>query len=244
MAAEMEAVHLRAALGEAMRLAGEVNRYLDQTAPWTAIKTDRQAAARAVYTALRAIDSLKILFAPFLPHTSEKLHGFFGYTTPLFGTQGVETRSDSLGEHSVLRYHAKRRPGKWEPSQLQPGQVLNQPGAAVQEAGTQDRRRRTGPAGKIGASRICIHRSETATRDVRHLVDCFIATHSSQPAGPGAGAPLPGACRCGKPQSRCSLAAVRADQVADPAQDQAGDAIAPGNPGNRARFPIGGAQRR
>ncbi len=128
VAAEMETVHLRAALGEAMRLAGEVNRYLDQTAPWIAIKTDRQAAARAVYTALRAIDSLKIFFAPFLPHSSEKLHGFFGNTTPLFGTQGVETHSDSLGEHNVLRYYGETATGKWAPGNLQPGQILNQPG--------------------------------------------------------------------------------------------------------------------
>ena len=41
VAQELEAVHLRAALGEAMRLATEVNHYLDTTAPWTAIKTDR-----------------------------------------------------------------------------------------------------------------------------------------------------------------------------------------------------------
>ena len=68
VAAEFEAVRMRAALGEAMRLAGEVNRYLDQTAPWMAIKTDRQAAARAMYVSIRAIDSLKILLAPFLPH--------------------------------------------------------------------------------------------------------------------------------------------------------------------------------
>jgi methionyl-tRNA synthetase len=127
VAAEMEAVHLRGALSEAMRLAGEVNRYLDQTAPWATIKTDRQAAARAVYTALRASASLKVLLAPFLPFTSEKLHGFFGYSTPLFGTQSVETWSDDLGEHSVLRYHGENATGKWEPSRLRPGQRLNQP---------------------------------------------------------------------------------------------------------------------
>lgn len=128
VAKEMEAVHLRQAIGEAMRLAGEVNRYLDQTAPWQAIKTDRQAAARAVYTALRAIDSLKILFAPFLPHTSEKLHTFFAGTGPLFGTQSVETEQDDLGTHNVLRYHPETATGRWEPSKLQPGHVLNQPG--------------------------------------------------------------------------------------------------------------------
>jgi methionyl-tRNA synthetase len=127
VAREMDAVHLRAALSEAMRLASEVNRYLDQTAPWTAIKTDRQAAARAVYVSLRAIDSLKILFAPVLPHTSEKLHTFFGGQTPLFGTQSVETITDALGEHNALRYHGETASGRWEPSQLAPGQALNQP---------------------------------------------------------------------------------------------------------------------
>jgi methionyl-tRNA synthetase len=125
---EIDTVHLRAALSEAMRLAGEVNRYLDQTAPWTAMKTDRQAAARAVYVALRAIDSLKVIFAPFLPFTSEKLHGFFAYEGTLFGTQSVETISDKAGEHTVLRYDGRTATGKWEPSQLQPGSALNQPG--------------------------------------------------------------------------------------------------------------------
>ena len=48
---EIEAVHLRAALAEAMRLASEVNKYLDQTAPWQAVKTDKAAAGRAIYTA-------------------------------------------------------------------------------------------------------------------------------------------------------------------------------------------------
>ena len=42
VAAEMEAVHLRAAFSEAMRLASEVNKYLDTTAPWQAVKTDKQ----------------------------------------------------------------------------------------------------------------------------------------------------------------------------------------------------------
>src|SRR5512139_555750 len=93
---ELEAVHLRAALQEAFRLAGEVNKYLDTSAPWFEIKTDRQAAAKSVYTALKAIDSLKILFAPFLPFTSERLNGFFGYENPLFGEQYIETVADGL----------------------------------------------------------------------------------------------------------------------------------------------------
>ncbi len=126
-AEHFEAVRLRAALGEAMRLAGEVNRYLDQAAPWFQIKTDKAAAARTIYTAIRAIDSLKILLAPFLPFSCERLHTYLGYTEPLFGSQFVETREDSLGSHQVLRYNPAAASGTWQASQLKAGQTLLQP---------------------------------------------------------------------------------------------------------------------
>ena len=129
--AELEAVRLRSALGEAMKLATAVNQYLDQTAPWTAIKTDREAAAKTIYIALKAIDSLKIMFAPFLPFSSEKLHSFFGYETPLFGEQYIEDVTDALGSHKVLRYRDVSRianPTYWKISDLKPGTKLNQPG--------------------------------------------------------------------------------------------------------------------
>ncbi|HXF85163.1 MAG TPA: methionine--tRNA ligase [Anaerolineales bacterium] len=126
--AELEAVRLRAALGEAMKLATAVNQYLDQTAPWSAIKTDKTEAAKTIYTALRAIDSLKVLFAPFLPFTSERLHGFFGYETPIFGEQYTEEVTDALGTHKVLRYRPTQGNSiHWKPSELKPGQRLNQP---------------------------------------------------------------------------------------------------------------------
>ncbi len=75
----LESVKLRAALGETMKLATAVNQYLDANAPWKQIKEDKDEAAKTVYTALKAINSLKVLFSPFLPFTSEKLHEFFGY---------------------------------------------------------------------------------------------------------------------------------------------------------------------
>ncbi|GAB4547272.1 MAG: methionine--tRNA ligase [Anaerolineales bacterium] len=124
--AELEAVRLRAALGEAMKLATVVNQYLEANAPWSAVKTDKDAAGKTIYAALRAIDSLKVMFAPFLPFTSQKLHEFFGYETPLFGRQYTETAADALGEHTVLRYQGVEGV-QWKPSELKPGQKLNQP---------------------------------------------------------------------------------------------------------------------
>jgi methionyl-tRNA synthetase len=125
--AQLDAVRLRAALGEAMRLASEVNKYLDTAGPWFEIKTDKAAAGTTIYTALKAIDTLKVLFAPFLPFTCEKLHHILGYDTPLFGEQFIEKQTDALGEHNVLRYNPAPATGKWQPSQLQPGQKLNPP---------------------------------------------------------------------------------------------------------------------
>jgi methionyl-tRNA synthetase len=127
VADEFEAVHLRAALAECMRLAGEVNKYLDATAPWLTFKTDKQAAGRACYVALRAIDSLKILFAPFLPFSSEKLHTYLGYKETLFGKQSTRTVKDEIGEHTLLLYEPAIDGGRWEPSHLKGGETLQQP---------------------------------------------------------------------------------------------------------------------
>jgi methionyl-tRNA synthetase len=123
----LNAVRLRAALSEALRLAAEVNKYLDKSAPWFEIKSDKDAAAKSLYTALRAIDSLKVLLAPFLPFTSDRLHTYLGFIEPLFGEQFVEQHKDDLGEHRVLRYRSVSGGVRWRPSQLPPGQALVQP---------------------------------------------------------------------------------------------------------------------
>lgn len=123
----LDQVRLRAALAEAMSLASEVNKYLDTTGPWFEIKQDREAAAKSIYTAIRAIDSLKILFAPFLPFTSERLHQFLGYETSLFGALAVEDVSDELGQHTVLRYQPELASGRWQPSQIGPGRAFHKP---------------------------------------------------------------------------------------------------------------------
>lgn len=123
----LRAVRLRAALAEAVRLASEVNKYLDSAAPWFEIKSDKSAAGTTIYVALRAIDSLKTLLSPFLPFTCERLHTYLGYDGSIFGEQSVETVQDSLGEHKVLRYLPGKAAGRWEPSQLPAGQILRQP---------------------------------------------------------------------------------------------------------------------
>jgi methionyl-tRNA synthetase len=123
----IDACKFRAALGETMALAREGNRYLDEKAPWFQIKADRAAAATTIYTALRAIDSLKVLFTPFLPFSSQALHETLGYEGNLLGRQYVATFEEETRSHQALCYDAGALDERWEPSQLRPGQPLRKP---------------------------------------------------------------------------------------------------------------------
>ncbi|MBN1191267.1 MAG: methionine--tRNA ligase [Dehalococcoidales bacterium] len=68
------------AIKTAMGLAQETNRYLDEKAPWKAIKTDKLAAGTSLYTAIGVLSCLRIALYPFLPFSSQKLHEYLGYT--------------------------------------------------------------------------------------------------------------------------------------------------------------------
>ena len=74
----IESCSFRLALGTAMGLAHATNRYLDRKEPWRAIRSDRDSAAGTLWAALAAINCLKTLLYPFLPFSSQRLHGMLG----------------------------------------------------------------------------------------------------------------------------------------------------------------------
>ncbi|MGB4594820.1 MAG: methionine--tRNA ligase [Anaerolineaceae bacterium] len=129
VAQKLEAVELRSALAEIMSLATEVNKYLDIHAPWFEIKTDKAEAARSVYTAIQAINWLNIMFAPFIPNTSEALQAILGQGAALFGDLAVQSVEDELGQHSVMRYQPNPLAGqeRWEAATIEGGQSFNPP---------------------------------------------------------------------------------------------------------------------
>lgn len=125
--AALDAVKIKQALGEAMALAHEANRYLNVKEPWKQIKTDPEAAATSVFVALRVIDTLKALFAPFLPFTCQSLHEQLGYDGELFGRSYTETLQEAERSHLAMRYDNAGAMGRWAVSDLQPGQSLREP---------------------------------------------------------------------------------------------------------------------
>ncbi len=125
----LDAVKLKQALAEAMTLAHEANRYLNQKEPWQQIKTDPAAAATSIYVALQVIDTLKTLFAPFLPYTCQQLHRYLGYEGDLFGSLHISTLEETERKHDALRYDGRGAAGRWALSTLPPGQPLQEPRA-------------------------------------------------------------------------------------------------------------------
>lgn len=71
--------HFREAVRQILSLAQEANRYLDEKAPWKAIKENKQAAGAALYVAIGIIAYLKTVFYPFLPFSSQKVHEYLGF---------------------------------------------------------------------------------------------------------------------------------------------------------------------
>ncbi len=71
---EFEVCHFRGGLQEALKLAQSANKYLDERAPWKAVKTDLPHAAETLATALNVINALKVLLHPVLPFSTAQLH--------------------------------------------------------------------------------------------------------------------------------------------------------------------------
>jgi methionyl-tRNA synthetase len=122
-------VKLREALQTAMGLTRR-QRYLDRRA----LEDDQGrpgGRGRTVYTILRVIDNLKILLAPFLPFTSQKTHEYLGCDGQLFGDLHIEEYHEETRSHKALVYDGSKAIGRWEKSDLQPGQPLREPAPLI-----------------------------------------------------------------------------------------------------------------
>ena len=120
-------VRLKEALETTLAITRDVNAWLNERAPWKAMKADPDDAARSIYAALRCIDNLKILWSPFTPFSSQQVHEMLGYEGQLFGELRIEKYSEATRDHLALVYDGSPAIGKWDKSELAQGQALSQP---------------------------------------------------------------------------------------------------------------------
>jgi methionyl-tRNA synthetase len=124
----IENARFRAALGECMATSALANQYLSDQAPWALVKTDRGRAGTVLYVALSAVDSLKTLFTPFLPFSSQALHELLGYEGWIAGPLERRTVQEGDGStHEILTGDYASWVGSWASSELPAGQALREP---------------------------------------------------------------------------------------------------------------------
>jgi methionyl-tRNA synthetase len=123
----LEETRFRSALQEAMRMAALGNQYIAEQAPWAKLDSDRGRAGTILYVAMQAIDDLKVLLAPFLPFSAQRLHEMLGYSDTLAGSLEFRTVREGDVEHVVLTGDYASWSGSWEAGRLAPGQALREP---------------------------------------------------------------------------------------------------------------------
>lgn len=69
----------KAAISEAMRVVGEVNRYVTDTAPWTLKGDDqRERLATVLHVTAQCVADLNVVLSPFLPFSANAVHAVLG----------------------------------------------------------------------------------------------------------------------------------------------------------------------
>jgi methionyl-tRNA synthetase len=69
------------AIGEAMRVVAEANRYLSDQAPWKLkAEADKPRMGTILHVALQVVSDANTLLTPFLPHSAQKVHELLGGT--------------------------------------------------------------------------------------------------------------------------------------------------------------------
>ncbi|MEV4415092.1 methionine--tRNA ligase [Catellatospora sp. NPDC049609] len=119
----------KAAINEAMRIVGEVNKYLSDQSPWKIkAEEDRPRLATILHTALQAVTDCNTLLTPFLPHAAQKIHALLGgegVHAPM--PQIVEVPDLDGGPAYPILTGDYTVGAKWEPRDIAPGTPLSAP---------------------------------------------------------------------------------------------------------------------
>ncbi|WP_449386420.1 methionine--tRNA ligase [Cellulomonas soli] len=121
----------RAAVGEAMRVVQEANRYISETEPWR-LTGDRDRLATVLHTAAQAVNDANTLLSPFLPHSAQKVHeaiGGTGEVSPLPRIEEVTDLDDASRAYPVITgdYRLGSTVRAWASTPVVPGAPVAKP---------------------------------------------------------------------------------------------------------------------
>ena len=122
----LERSQQKAAIGEVMRVVGEANKYLSDSAPWKLRESDPERMATVCHVALQLVDDAKTLLTPFLPTSSEAVHRMLGGSRWAAMPELREVDEEGGPSYAVLTgdYDTGAR---WESTPIRPGTPLGTP---------------------------------------------------------------------------------------------------------------------
>jgi methionyl-tRNA synthetase len=90
------------------------NKYVEDTKPWSLVKTDREAAKRVLYDLVEQLRVAAIVLKPFLPQTAEVLYSSFNFPQP-WGEVRFEDAWERPRQTEDLRLRAVLEGGNVKP---------------------------------------------------------------------------------------------------------------------------------
>ena len=87
VASNLEHLHFKDALRDAIQIARLGNQYFDAKKPWDLVTKDRDACGSVLNVCLRVCHGLAVTLAPFLPFSSERLWAMLGETGSVHGSR-------------------------------------------------------------------------------------------------------------------------------------------------------------
>ncbi len=120
----------RAAANEAMRVVGEANKYLADTAPWKLKTEDPERMKTVLGVAAQLVSDANTLLAPFLPHSAQKVHEALG-GTGIFAPMPQLVEVDDLDipgrSYPVIQGDYSAQQNTWHRNDLVPGTPVPAP---------------------------------------------------------------------------------------------------------------------
>jgi len=117
------------AIGEAMRVVAEANRYLSDQAPWKLKgEADKPRMGTVLHVALQVVADANTLLTPFLPHSAQKIHELLGGTgvhAPM--PRIVEVDDLDAGPAYPILTGDYRDGARWESTPVEAGRPLAAP---------------------------------------------------------------------------------------------------------------------
>jgi len=125
---DLDRSRIKAAINESMRAVAETNKYLSEQAPWKLRESDPERMRTILHVALQAVSDCNTLLAPFLPHSSQRVHELLGRDGALTAEPELREVDDLDGGPSYPIITGDYTTGaRWESVNIKPGAVIDPP---------------------------------------------------------------------------------------------------------------------